>query len=103
MNLASLAKRPQLTRITIESIYSTVTVEVPEADLTFNEFFEDVLEPALMAHGYSRETIESFWGGDNYSCTPIAPDPPPGSQAIFGAHIVNGKSSRYAKTPTTTA
>lgn len=60
MDLAALAERPQITRVTIESIYGKVMIEVPEVDLVFSDFFEYLIEPAMLAHGYAAQTINRY-------------------------------------------
>ena len=60
LSLEELALRPQRTKITIESLYNTVSVEVPQVDLDINEIWEDVLRPALLAHGFVEYTVDSL-------------------------------------------
>lgn len=49
------------TSVSIKTQYATTTVEVPTDDLNFQDFFELVLEPALVAV-YSQAVVDNYLG-----------------------------------------
>ena len=51
----------QFTRVSIDSIYSSATVEAPQSDLSLPEFYFLLLKPVLLAHGYGESTINEFF------------------------------------------
>lgn len=51
------------TTVTIETCYSSVSIEVEKDDLDIIELIDDLLKPALRATGYTQETIEKYMHG----------------------------------------
>lgn len=52
------------TKATLQTEYSTVTIEVPQTDMSLATLMENVIEPLLLAVGYSKETLEKYYRGE---------------------------------------
>ena len=52
------------TKATLQTEYSTVTIEVPQTDMKLPDLMELVIEPLLLAVGYSKETLEKYYRGE---------------------------------------
>jgi len=44
--------------------HPTVTVEIPQDDLTMEQVIENLIIPALLGMGFQQETIETYFNGD---------------------------------------
>lgn len=51
-----------MTKITIEDQYGRYLVELNKDDLNIQEVFEELIVPALLACGFSSETINKYLG-----------------------------------------
>ena len=51
-----------MTRITLETRYSKVVVEVPEDDLDISRLIDDLVAPALLAVGFAEGTVREALG-----------------------------------------
>ena len=53
-------ERP-VTRLTLETCYGKVSVEVKEDDLNIEDLWRTVIEPLLLGAGYAESTIKSLF------------------------------------------
>jgi hypothetical protein len=44
--------------------HPTVTVEMPQDDLTIEEMIDNLIIPALLGMGFQQETIDAYFNGD---------------------------------------
>jgi hypothetical protein len=44
--------------------HPTVTVKIPQDDLTMEQVIENLIIPALLGMGFQQETIETYFNGD---------------------------------------
>ena len=51
----------ETTKITIENNYGIYSIESKETDLTFNDLWECVVMPVILAAGYSKELIDGYF------------------------------------------
>jgi len=51
------------TTVTIETCYSSVSIEVDKDDMCISDLIDDLPEPALSATGYTQETIAKHMYG----------------------------------------
>jgi len=49
-----------MTSITIETSYSKITIEVDKEDMTMGELISDIIRPAILAIGYSEQTVNEW-------------------------------------------
>ena len=49
-----------MTLITIETCYSTVKISTDKDDMTMGEMICDIIRPALLAVGYSAESVNEW-------------------------------------------
>lgn len=40
--------------------YPTASISINKDDLTLHDFFEELIIPALLAHGFSQQTIDDY-------------------------------------------
>lgn len=50
------------TKVTLQTQYGTVSVEIPRGDLTIPELWEEVLRPLLLGSGYSADIVDELMG-----------------------------------------
>lgn len=53
--------------------HPTVTVEIPQDDLTMGEVIDNLIIPALLGMGFQQETIEEYFNGENDQCSRTRP------------------------------
>ncbi len=51
-----------MTTITLQSRYGSISITIDRDDMNIMEVFEDLITPALLASGYSQETINDYLG-----------------------------------------
>lgn len=56
-----------MTRITLKDENGTYLVESTQDFITIDDMFEQLIEPVLLAAGYSQELIDGYFRGDK-SC-----------------------------------
>ena len=44
--------------------HPTVTVKIPQDDLTMEQVIDNLIIPALLGMGFQQETIETYFNGD---------------------------------------
>jgi hypothetical protein len=50
-----------MTKITMETCYGVVTVEVPEDNLNISQVRDDLLKPLLLATGYHPDNVDELF------------------------------------------
>jgi hypothetical protein len=52
------------TEIKVVDDYGEYTIRINEIDLELHEMYEKLIRPVLLAQGYSKESIEEYFGGE---------------------------------------
>lgn len=52
----------ETTKITLTTVYGTVTVEVNKTDLNMYDLIQEVIKPVLLASGYQPATVNEALG-----------------------------------------
>ena len=48
-------------KLTLESYGKLVSIETESDDLTIDEVFEELVEPAVLAAGFQRKSIDNYY------------------------------------------
>lgn len=49
-----------MTKISLETEYGIVSIELPKGDLNIQDLWEQAIEPMLLGAGYHQDTINSL-------------------------------------------
>lgn len=53
-----------MTKLTLKNRYGRYQIELDREDLTFDELFEELVRPLMLAAGYTEHTIDEYLGAD---------------------------------------